>query len=176
MSQHDETYRRDDSAQPCGCDPGIPYKAPDCLMHQIEIQIEHRDTLTGYQKDKTIGRPVLKSVLPEPDTMKNTTPATPVIGGHPRFFELLEEMKTLHASKGHDYSKTEDPLSNLRSCEAFGIDAWKGVLIRMSDKWSRIRELTNGKTAKHESLRDSLFDLSAYALLCLILLEEKGEK
>jgi hypothetical protein len=105
------------------------------------------------------------------------TPAPPVpTGGHPRFFELLDEMKTLHASKGHDYSKTTDPLSNLRRSEAFGIDAWRGVLVRMSDKWSRIEELTNGKTAKHESLRDSLFDLSAYALLCLILLEEKGEK
>jgi len=55
--------------------------------------------------------------------------------------------------------------------EAFGIPAWKGTLVRMSDKWSRIVQLSQ-KAALNESLRDSLIDLSVYSLLCILLLEE----
>ncbi len=31
--------------------------------------------------------------------------------GHPRFYELLEELKELHGRKNADYSKEEDSLS-----------------------------------------------------------------
>ncbi len=153
------------SAWSCGCDEEVRHRCsayPRCVGRTVEI---------GREQIEKHAASMNKLAAPSESAV-----AVPVIGGHPRFFELLDEMAKLHTSKGHDYSKSEDPLSNLRGCEAFGVEAWKGVLIRMADKWSRIRELTNGKTAKHESLRDSLFDLSAYALLCLILLEEKGEK
>jgi hypothetical protein len=95
-------------------------------------------------------------------------------GGHPRFYELIDEICELHARKNADYAKTDDPLSNFRQAEGFGIPAWKGVLVRMSDKWSRIQELSNGKTPQNESLRDSLIDLAVYSLLTLILTEEDG--
>ncbi len=92
--------------------------------------------------------------------------------GDPRFYALLEEIAALHGSKNHDYSKTGEPLSNLTRCREFGVEPWRGVLVRMSDKWSRIEELSKGKVAKHESLRDSLIDLAVYALLDVILLED----
>ncbi len=163
------------SSLPCGCDPGVPYKSPDCKKHKVEIKIQHRDSLTGFQREKTVGRLVLTTVEPEPDVPTTVAPAPAVApdGGHPRFFELLDEMAVLHRSKNHDYANNANPLSNLTRCAAFGVEPWRGTLVRMSDKWSRIEELSNGKTAKHESLRDSLFDLAAYSLLCLILLEEK---
>ncbi len=162
------------SSLPCGCDPGVPYKSPDCKKHKVEIKIQHRDSLTGFQREKTVGRLVLTTVEPEPDvpTTVATAPAVAPNGGHPRFFELLDEMAAMHRSKMHDYAKSSDPLSNLRRSESFGIEPWRGTLVRMSDKWSRIEELSTGKIAKNESLRDSLFDLAAYSLLCLILLED----
>ncbi len=92
--------------------------------------------------------------------------------GHPKFYELISEITALHDKKNADYAQDADPLSNFRQAEGFGIPAWKGVLVRMSDKWSRIQELSNGKTPQNESLRDSLIDLAVYSLIDIILLEE----
>lgn len=89
------------------------------------------------------------------------------------FDKLIQEIQELHNSKNHDYAEDADPLSNLRKCERMGIPAWKGVLVRLTDKWSRIEQLSNGKIPKHESLRDSLIDNAVYSLLCVLLLEEQ---
>jgi hypothetical protein len=91
---------------------------------------------------------------------------------HPKFHALVDEILALHESKNSDYAMDADPLSNLRRCEAFGIPAWKGVLVRLTDKASRIEQLANGKAPKHESLRDSLIDQAVYSLLCVVLLDE----
>src|SRR6187401_498575 len=92
---------------------------------------------------------------------------------NPKFTALIEEISQLNNSKSHDYAADADPLSNLRKCEAFGIPAFKGVLVRLTDKWSRIEQLAGGKTPKHESLRDSLIDNAVYSLLAVILLDEQ---
>lgn len=94
--------------------------------------------------------------------------------GDPRFYQLLEEIAELHSRKNHDYSKQGEPLSNFNRARSFGIEPWKGILVRMSDKWSRIEELSKGKTPKNESLRDSLIDNAVYSLLCVLLLEDAG--
>ena|ERR1035437_940414 len=93
--------------------------------------------------------------------------------GSPRFYELLDEIADLHSRKSANYAKDNDPLSNLRVAENFGLPAYLGVLIRMSDKWSRIQELAKGKPDMvGESMKDTLLDLAIYSLLCIILLEE----
>ena len=92
---------------------------------------------------------------------------------NPAFSALIEEIKQLHESKNSDYAADADPLSNLRKCEAFGVPAFTGVLVRLTDKWSRIEQLAGGKTPKHESLRDSLIDNAVYSLLAVILLDEQ---
>jgi hypothetical protein len=91
---------------------------------------------------------------------------------NPAFGKLLEEIAALHDSKNHDYAEDIDPLSNLRRAESFGVPAWKGVLVRLSDKWSRLEQLASGKEPKHESLRDSLIDNAVYSLLAILLLDE----
>lgn len=91
---------------------------------------------------------------------------------NPAFIQLIDEIKRLHESKNHDYAEDGDPMSNLRECEEMGIPAWKGVLVRLTDKWSRIKRLSNGREPKHESLRDSLIDNAVYSLLAICLLDE----
>lgn len=91
---------------------------------------------------------------------------------NPRFEALIEELRELHNSKNHDYADDADPLSNLRRAQALGVEPWRGVLVRLTDKWSRIEQLSCGKTAKHESLRDSLIDNAVYSLLAILLLED----
>lgn len=96
--------------------------------------------------------------------------------GDPRFYGLLEEIADLHSRKNHDYAKTTEPLSNFNRARDLGVEPWRGVLIRMSDKWSRIEQLSGGKVAKNESLRDSLIDLAVYALIDILLLEDAQPK
>ncbi len=48
-------------------------------------------------------------------------------------------MACTHADKNHDYSGDSDPLSNLRQCEAYGIDPIDGLITRLTDKDSRWR-------------------------------------
>jgi hypothetical protein len=92
--------------------------------------------------------------------------------GDPRFYALLDEIAALHSRKNHDYAKTDEPLSNFHRSRALGVEPWRGVLVRMSDKWSRIEQLSSGKVAKNESLRDSLIDLAVYALIDVLLIED----
>ena len=45
-----------------------------------------------------------------------------------RFYQLLDEMKSLHDKKRHDYAQeSQDPFANFRLSELGGIDAWKGI-------------------------------------------------
>lgn len=93
--------------------------------------------------------------------------------GHYRFYQLIEEIKELHSKKNYGYSENKDPLSNLRASEAMGVEGWKGVIIRLTDKFSRVMQLAKGKPdIIGESLKDTLQDISVYALLCIILYEE----
>ncbi len=91
---------------------------------------------------------------------------------NPAFDALLEELRAIHNSKNHDYAEDDDPLSNFHRAAKLGVEPWRGVLVRMADKWSRIEQLSTGKVPKNESLRDSLIDNAAYSLLAIILLEE----
>lgn len=92
--------------------------------------------------------------------------------GDPRFYKLLDEIAELHSRKNHDYAKTDEPLSNFHRSRALGIEPWRGVLVRMSDKWSRLEQLASGKTPKNESMRDNLLDLAIYSLIDILLLED----
>lgn len=94
--------------------------------------------------------------------------------GHPRFYELTEQMAELHSRKNHDYSGTADPLRNLRSPTRIGINPFMGVLVRLQDKWSRLEQFTNSgeMLVKDESVIDTLMDNAVYSLLAIILYEE----
>lgn len=95
---------------------------------------------------------------------------------NPRFFSLLQRMAELHNSKQHDYcGQGYDPLANLRASEALGIPAWKGCLVRMSDKWMRIRNFARQDVmaVKDESFIDTCLDLAVYALHEIVLFNEQ---
>ncbi|KKN61526.1 hypothetical protein LCGC14_0521140 [marine sediment metagenome] len=95
--------------------------------------------------------------------------------GHPGFYQLLDEIADLHDRKNHDYAG-DDPLSNLKLCEEFGIPAWKGVIVRLTDKWSRITQLiTKEAQVKDESIEDTLKDSAVYSLLAIVLKRERKD-
>jgi len=94
-----------------------------------------------------------------------------------RFYELLEEIKALHDKKRHDYANDADPFANFRLCELGGIDAWKGIAVRLGDKYSRLMSFIEKGDLKFkdESIKDTLMDNAVYSLIALILYEEAQE-
>jgi hypothetical protein len=93
---------------------------------------------------------------------------------NPKFNALVDEILALHDRKSSDFSEDQDPLSNFKRAAKFGVSPFKGVLVRLSDKWSRIEQLTSGKVPKNESLRDSLIDNAVYSLIAVLLLDDEG--
>ena len=95
-----------------------------------------------------------------------------------RFEELLTQMKDLHDAKRHDYANKEDVFANFRHSEDAGIPAWKGVCIRIGDKFSRLMGFAKKEQlqVKDENIKDTLLDLANYSLITLILYEEELEK
>jgi len=102
--------------------------------------------------------------------------------GHPMFYDLIIDLCNIHEVKNKAYG-IGNPLGNFMECERFGIPAWKGALVRITDKVARVYNLTTkignpeyADAFEIENLEDTLFDLSCYALLCLILFREEKKK
>jgi hypothetical protein len=95
-----------------------------------------------------------------------------------QFFDLCDSLKAMHRRKSRDYGcpSGEDPLANIRNGAAFvGIPAWKGAMVRLSDKVTRLAAYNATGRLENESLEDNLVDLASYALLALLLhREERG--
>lgn len=86
---------------------------------------------------------------------------------------VVEEAIATFVGKNAAYSK--GTLNNFYRVEVdFDIDAFTGLLTRMSDKMSRISTLTlSDKDEPSEPLRDSYMDLGVYAIIArLIKIEE----
>jgi hypothetical protein len=95
------------------------------------------------------------------------------------FFDLCDSLKEMHRRKSRDYGcpSGEDPLANIRNGAKFvGIPSWKGAMVRLSDKVTRLAAYNATGRLENESLEDNLFDLASYSLLALLLhREERGE-
>lgn len=93
----------------------------------------------------------------------------------PRFASILQELQEMHDKKQKDYGKDNDPFSNIRSSEDFGIDGWIGALVRGNDKMRRLQKASRGASLVNESVEDSLMDLAVYVIVALILFREEEE-
>jgi hypothetical protein len=92
------------------------------------------------------------------------------------FFDLCDAMKDMHRRKSSDYGcpSGTDPLANIRNGAKFvGIPDWKGAMVRLSDKVTRLATFNATGRLENESLEDNLFDLASYALLALLLHREE---
>jgi hypothetical protein len=90
------------------------------------------------------------------------------------YFNLLDRMKALHSSKSRDYGSEHDPLANIRNGALFvGIEPWKGAMVRLSDKVTRLATFNRTGRLEHEGVEDNLMDLASYALLALLLYREE---
>jgi len=89
------------------------------------------------------------------------------------FKRLQDEAFSIVAVKNAAYSKVDDAFSNFkRGRQPISEKVWS----RMEDKISRIENLLfeNAEASPDETLKDSLIDLSNYALILLIALENEN--
>lgn len=94
------------------------------------------------------------------------------------FFDLCDQLKEMHRRKSSDYGcpSGTDPLANIRNGAKFvGIPSWKGAMVRLSDKVTRLATFNATGRLENESLEDNLFDLASYSLLALLLHREERE-
>ena len=92
------------------------------------------------------------------------------------FFDLCDALKEMHRRKSRDYGcpSGEDPLANIRNGAKFvGIPSWKGAMVRLSDKVTRLASYNATGRLENESLEDNLVDLASYSLLALLLHREE---
>lgn len=89
------------------------------------------------------------------------------------FKETTDRMYETTKRKNHDYGGAEDPFKNFRE---FGV---MGILVRISDKWARIKTALKEKRTLQvldETVEDTLLDLAVYCILCVAWLRGSGEK
>ncbi len=91
--------------------------------------------------------------------------------------QLMVDATKLHIDKNAGYAGADnpDPWANFRLSQAFGVSPFDGVLVRLSDKWSRIQSLRRNPANDRigESILDTLRDLAAYALIAICLMQEE---
>ena len=88
--------------------------------------------------------------------------------------DILDNMQAVYEAKDSDYSATGLPMGNLRKCEDAGIEAWRGCLVRIGDKMSRLENFLKEKEylVISEKAEDTVIDLANYAILMSCLIEE----
>ena len=92
------------------------------------------------------------------------------------FLEIVDEIVAMHNKKQADYGRTGDPFANVRASADFGVDAWKGCMIRANDKMRRIQSFAVKGSLENESLEDSLLDLAVYSIIALVLRREQVQQ
>ena len=94
------------------------------------------------------------------------------------FDDALDELKMLHDAKNHNYAEKNNPYRNLEGVERIGIEAWRGIVIRLMDKFERVQQYcVNGELAiKSEGMEDTFKDIAVYSTLAMILFRKEQEK
>jgi len=96
--------------------------------------------------------------------------------------DYLKEIKSIFdrcykitEKKGKDYAKEHDVFYNFKMCEIFGVClAEEGIVVRMTDKLSRIINLLHKKNdVEDERIEDTIMDLINYSAILLVYLKSK---
>ena len=81
---------------------------------------------------------------------------------------IMDRALSIVEAKRHDYSGGEDPFRNFRKSSLFGVEPWRGVLIRLTDKLSRVEsivEVGGDQMVADEALWDTLSDAVNYVCI-----------
>lgn len=90
--------------------------------------------------------------------------------GHPKFYNLLDQLKETHQKKSASYATQAKPFKNYETAASFlGIMPYMYVLGRAAEKFERLNKLTQ---VDGESLQETLMDIAALCLIASVMLDE----
>ena len=102
--------------------------------------------------------------------------------GHPRFYQILDQIGDLHSRKNRDYATQDDPLQNFRRvgllCRFYGLvtpghEALKVAIIYQLKQWdAALKLLREGQTGMVEGFGERMRDNAVYSIIDEILYEE----
>jgi hypothetical protein len=142
---------------------------PECAAAEVSQQAPR-----GWSAAEVIER----FAVPEPRRFYGCTEESKTHPTSQAFFDLCDQLKEMHRRKSRDYGcpSGDDPLANIRNGAKFvGIPSWKGAMVRLSDKVTRLASYNATGRLENESLEDNLFDLASYSLLALLLHREERD-
>lgn len=92
---------------------------------------------------------------------------------------MLDQMRSIHNKKSHDYSNDKDSFSNFKQaaelCKHFTNPIDQVFVSIIGIKFARLAELlSSGKTPNNESVDDSFVDLANYCALWGAFYREKA--
>ena len=83
--------------------------------------------------------------------------------------------KKIVVLKNKDYAENDSPFKNFRMSEQVGVDPARAILVRISDKLSRISNLLDREAeVKDERLEDSCIDAINYFAILNAYLKSKS--
>lgn len=136
-----------------------------------------------YQRDvvEKPGPVTWKAVIMDTDYVQTNPPDPPTQHGHPRFYELTRQEEQLHSVKNHDYASGGDPLGNFHRVSSIlalypGLDLANPAVVALVyalKQWdAALWLLSQGHTPQVEGVSERLGDVSIYAKLARIMVEE----
>jgi len=99
---------------------------------------------------------------------------------HERFDKVKDEINSLYCAKNQDYNDG-DCWSNFQESEKIDVPVTKGIIVRMTDKFSRVLSLIRkhyrniAPAVKDEKLEDTLIDLAVYSLIAVLSLRREQD-
>jgi hypothetical protein len=125
-------------------------------------------SLKEYRKKKKM---IIDETISELRTLRTKTQYST----NPAFDSLLRRMGAIHDAKRQDYAGNDNPLGNFDAAQMLGISPMMGIMVRMTDKFTRACNLAKRghQHVKDESLEDTLLDLANYAVLAILSRERE---
>ncbi len=108
--------------------------------------------------------------------------ATKPLCGHPRFYEILEELKQLHSDKNQDYATSNDPLQNFTRVGEWAKkyqlltedrEGFKTcIMYCLKQLVAALKLVKHNEAGKVEGVPQRLKDVATYIIIAMILYEE----
>ncbi len=139
------------------------------IRSDMITETQANNILTTWQT-KQIEINHLEDLYPENKGARFTTPI------YLEFVKkTLDELQVLIKAKNSDYTNGAGPFANFDQASEFGVDPFKGLMVRMGDKMQRIKSYCSKGALQvaNEGVEDALKDLIGYSLIGLAMLDEK---
>lgn len=105
-----------------------------------------------------------------------------VMYGHPKFYDIVDELTTMYVKKNHDYACGGDPLGNFNRVAKI-LSLYPGLKLSDPSVVALVYSLkqldavmwmlSNGHAPTVEGIAERLQDIAVYAILEMILSKEK---